>query len=102
MRQTITALGFAAWLVLAAGSSVRADGEWVSGQLIDGNGTTVGTVTMEQRAGSVALSVSASGLSPGQHGIHVHAVGRCDPPDFASAGGHVNPTNRQHGLNNPA
>ena len=35
------------------------------------------------------------------HGIHIHAVGRCDPPDFMSAGDHVNPTNRQHGLRNP-
>jgi Cu-Zn family superoxide dismutase len=35
------------------------------------------------------------------HGIHFHAVGRCDPPDFMSAGDHFNPTNRQHGQRNP-
>jgi Cu-Zn family superoxide dismutase len=32
----------------------------------------------------------------------VHAVGRCDPPDFASAGPHWNPAARKHGMNNPA
>jgi Cu-Zn family superoxide dismutase len=36
------------------------------------------------------------------HGIHVHTVGRCDPPDFASAGPHWNPASRKHGFNNPA
>lgn len=41
------------------------------------------------------------GLPTGNHGIHIHAVGRCDPPDFMSAGAHFNPTNRQHGLQNP-
>ncbi len=40
-------------------------------------------------------------LPPGTHGIHVHEAGRCDPPDFMSAGGHFNPTSRQHGLRNP-
>ncbi|MGE5064160.1 MAG: superoxide dismutase family protein, partial [Myxococcales bacterium] len=44
----------------------------------------------------------ATGLPHGLHGIHVHSVGRCDPPDFASAGPHWNPLGRQHGLNNPA
>jgi Cu-Zn family superoxide dismutase len=41
-------------------------------------------------------------LPHGLHGIHVHSVGRCDPPDFASAGPHWNPLGRHHGLNNPA
>jgi superoxide dismutase, Cu-Zn family len=26
-----------------------------------------------------------------QDGAHIHTVGRCDPPDFASAGGHFDP-----------
>ncbi len=47
------------------------------------------------------LRVEASGLAQGVHGIHVHAVGRCDSPDFASAGPHWNPAGRQHGRDNP-
>jgi Cu-Zn family superoxide dismutase len=31
----------------------------------------------------------------------VHAVGKCDPPDFATAGPHFNPLNKQHGALNP-
>jgi len=48
------------------------------------------------------VRVAATGLPPGPHGAHLHAVGRCDPPDFSSAGPHWNPTNRQHGTDNPA
>jgi len=50
----------------------------------------------------LVLPVAASGLPHGIHGIHLHSVGRCDPPDFASAGPHWNPAGRKHGLNNPA
>jgi Cu-Zn family superoxide dismutase len=31
----------------------------------------------------------------------VHEVGSCDAPEFTTAGGHLNPTTRQHGLENP-
>jgi Cu-Zn family superoxide dismutase len=54
-----------------------------------------------QTAGGVSFRIYAAGLPHGIHGLHVHAVGRCDPPGFASAGGHWNPASRQHGMNNP-
>jgi superoxide dismutase, Cu-Zn family len=53
----------------------------------------------------VHVDVLVSGLPPGSHGIHFHAVGNCDSsggPAFASAGAHFNPLGRQHGLDNPA
>ncbi|HET7461075.1 MAG TPA: superoxide dismutase family protein [Longimicrobium sp.] len=50
---------------------------------------------------SVRLVVESSGLPEGVHGTHLHAVGRCEPPQFTTAGGHLNPANRQHGLRNP-
>jgi hypothetical protein len=42
----------------------------------------------------------ASGLT-GSHGLRIHDVGRCDPPDFSSAGPGFNPTGKQHGRLNP-
>jgi Cu-Zn family superoxide dismutase len=50
----------------------------------------------------MALAIKATGLPPGSHGLHVHEKGLCDGPGFASAGGHWNPTGRQHGRDNPA
>jgi Cu-Zn family superoxide dismutase len=70
--------------------------------LLNSAGQAVGTVRAWQTAGGVSLHISASGLPHGLHGIHVHSVGRCDRPDFASAGAHWNPLGKQHGLNNPA
>jgi superoxide dismutase, Cu-Zn family len=69
--------------------------------LVNATGQTIGTVRAGQTAGGVTFRISASGLPHGIHGIHVHSVGRCDPPDFASAGPHWNPGARHHGLNNP-
>jgi Cu-Zn family superoxide dismutase len=70
--------------------------------LVNALGAPIGTVRAWQTAGGVTLRVDASGLPHGVHGIHVHAVGRCDPPAFAGAGPHWNPAGKQHGFNNPA
>ena len=59
----------------------------------------------QDRDGQVHVDLRLTGLPPGTHAIHFHAVGKCDAtpaPAFSSAGGHYNPSNRQHGLNNPA
>ena len=45
---------------------------------------TRGTATM------VEITITASGLTPGRHGVHLHAIGKCEP-DFAAAGGHFDP-----------
>ena len=69
----------------------------------DPSGRTVGTLRLvETTAGQVVLRGVLTGLPPGQHGIHLHAVGRCDPPAFTSAGAHLNPDQHRHGLANPA
>ena len=73
----------------------------LTAQLYDAQGSPMGIATLSETAGGVRLAVNAQGLAPGTHGIHVHARGACAPPDFASAGGHFNPTGRRHGLNNP-
>jgi Cu-Zn family superoxide dismutase len=71
----------------------------VTATLQDGNGVPMGSVQLSQDAkGVVQVTVSGSGLSAGEHGIHVHATGKCDGPAFASANAHFNVTNHQHGL----
>ena len=70
--------------------------------LVDFAGRSIGTVRAWQTAGGVSFRVDATGLPHGIHGIHVHSVGRCDPPGFTSAGPHWNPAMRKHGTSNPA
>jgi superoxide dismutase, Cu-Zn family len=70
-------------------------------ELRNAQGQSVGSAVFREDDGRVRIVVQAGGLTPGRHGIHVHAVGRCDPPTFESAGDHFNPLGRKHGLENP-
>ena len=69
--------------------------------LVNGAGASVGAVQVEPRASGSYLRIAVQGLPPGEHGLHAHAVGRCDGPDFQSAGSHWNPAGKQHGHLNP-
>jgi Cu-Zn family superoxide dismutase len=69
--------------------------------LVNALGAPIGTVRAWQTAGGVTFRIDATGLPHGIHGLHVHAVGSCAPPDFTTAGAHWNPANRKHGLSNP-
>jgi superoxide dismutase, Cu-Zn family len=60
-----------------------------------------GTATLTQNADGSALNVAVKTPAAAQYGMHIHAVGKCDGPDFASAGGHWNPGGKQHGADNP-
>ena len=72
------------------------------GTFIDATGSEIGSIHLvEDAQGLVHVNVKVDGLSAGLHGIHIHAVGSCVGPAFASAGGHYNPLVRQHGLQNP-
>ena len=69
--------------------------------LVSSGGAVLGTVRVFSEPTGLMLRVEATGLPPGVHGVHLHAVGRCDPPGFTSAGPHWNPTSREHGHRNP-
>jgi Cu-Zn family superoxide dismutase len=85
---------------LACGGSVPTPAP-VESILRDASGAEVGRVTLRERGERVGVDVRVSGLPPGEHGLHLHAVGRCEPPAFTSAGGHYNPRNFRHGHRNP-
>jgi Cu-Zn family superoxide dismutase len=73
----------------------------VAARIVDAAGGDKGTATIAVAGGVTRLLVDVRDLSPGGHGIHIHAVGRCDAPGFETAGPHWNPTARMHGMNNP-
>ncbi len=95
-------------MLLAGCSSAMRAGRSVAvarAELTDLTGEAVGTAELwQESSGLLHVDVSASSLNPGAHGIHIHAVGRCDggSTGFSTAGGHYNPLNKQHGLTNPA
>lgn len=92
-------------LVLTAGcatpDALGPSGEHPSVAIVNGAGAASGAVELEPRGDGTNLRISVEGLPPGEHGLHLHAVGRCDGPAFQSAGGHWNPAGRQHGHLNP-
>jgi len=98
MRWAVAGL---AALAVGACATTQNDG-FASGQLRDASGGRHGDVFARPEGGRIRIDVRANNITPGTYGIHVHAVGRCDGPDFDSAGGHWNPTARRHGRDNPA
>jgi Cu-Zn family superoxide dismutase len=91
----IAALAWAAWLGGAAHAQAKA-----SAEIKDAAGKKVGEAILEQQEADVLLTATFSGLPPGTRAFHIHETGRCEPP-FESAGGHFNPTKKQHGKDNP-
>lgn len=69
--------------------------------IVGPNGEARGFASFFSEGEHAEIKVQAKGLAPGVHGIHLHSVGKCEGPDFKSAGAHWNPSGREHGLANP-
>ena len=93
----------------AAGAQpAEAGADGLTGILVDPEGEEVGTVRFSEADGGTQVSVEVTGLPPGFHGFHVHAIGVCEPDsasanapsvtgDFLSAGGHIGVGDSDHG-----
>lgn len=92
---------FLAPLIVGACSSIEPAGGPPMA-LINASGQRIGSIRAWQTAGGISFRITAAGLQHGLHGVHIHSVGRCETPDFASAGPHWNPDRKKHGINNPA
>ncbi|HEY9744996.1 MAG TPA: superoxide dismutase family protein [Oculatellaceae cyanobacterium] len=68
---------------------------------INTQGEAIGSATLTDTGHGVLLKTNLTGLPEGWHAFHIHEVGKCDPPEFKTAGGHYNPHQKEHGYENP-
>lgn len=97
------ALVVGAALILAGCATAKAEKEPLSAgaELKDKDGKQVGVATLIQQPDGVRIAITGYRLPPGVHGLHIHAVGQCQPPEFTTAGAHFNPMGKKHGTQNP-
>ena len=99
-----TALLASAALLALAGCSTVADlptERLGSATLSMANGTPVGTAQLLASGDRLSLAAALTGVPEGAHGFHLHTTGKCQAPDFSSAGGHLNPLGKVHGTLDP-
>jgi len=89
-------------IMVAASATLLAQApDTAKAELKDAMGKTVGQATLTDSPHGVLVHVVLSGAPEGVHAFHIHATGKCEAPAFMSAGGHFNPSMKQHGLSNP-
>jgi len=86
-----------AMALLGVGSAMAQAQETATATMMSPDGANLGAVTLLQTPHGVLLTAELTGLPPGVHAFHLHAVGGCTP-DFGMAGGHYNPTEAEHGI----
>jgi Cu-Zn family superoxide dismutase len=103
MRSVVVAILAGAVCLGAASVRAQAAGETVTADIVGNKGASIGSVQLRGGSAGVVLRVTlkAGSLTPGWHGMHLHASGDCgDVAAFQNAKGHVNHDARKHGLLN--
>ncbi|HET9370679.1 MAG TPA: superoxide dismutase family protein, partial [Vicinamibacterales bacterium] len=70
-------------------------------QMKAADGKVLGTASVTPTPKGVLIRATFEGVSAGPHGFHIHETGKCEPPEFTTAGGHFNPTKAAHGFLDP-
>jgi Cu-Zn family superoxide dismutase len=88
-------------LLFAATFSAQPPQKTARADIYNAKGEKIGSATLQEDKGGVKIELNVAQLPPGTHALHIHAVGKCDAPDFKTAGPHFNPDGKKHGTKNP-
>jgi Cu-Zn family superoxide dismutase len=98
----LVVLGFIVWRVITVQNTKEETAESTPARAIavlyptEGSSARGAAVFLAVEEG-IRVIVDMEGLTPGEHGFHVHEYGDCSAQDGTSAGGHFNPTGVSHG-----
>ena len=98
LRGSLTIIGLLS--VLMFSTDARAQNA-ASAELKNTEGQSAGSAQFQETKQGVLVTLRVRGLPPGLHAVHIHAVGKCEGPQFTSAGGHFNPGQKKHGFKSP-
>jgi Cu-Zn family superoxide dismutase len=99
MRRKLVPAAIVLGAALALGSPALAAGS-ATASLKDASGNEVGRATLTETSSGLLIRLDLTAVPSGEHAFHIHAVGKCEAPDFKSAGPHFNPAEAKHGFEN--
>lgn len=97
-------IALTAFAIATLSSHAIAQQSTTEASIVNNSGQPIGTIMLRggPKATVAEVKINAGGLTPGWHGIHLHAVGDCsDVAQFQASKGHVNHSGSKHGLVNP-
>ena len=101
VKSVTLAASFALLVSLGVGVAAAQETGAAEAELVNNEGNQVGTAQFVEGPDGVEISAEVQGLEPGEKGIHIHETGDLSSSDFESAGDHFNPTDAEHGFDNP-